>query len=88
MNQNGFEAMGKPIPAYRRAAAYQACDDMGLKEPTKKWDCVNRVANKLERDQPHEAMQIGMEYLDLTGTYRLFAVLLTAPKPRISVKAG
>jgi hypothetical protein len=31
----------------------------------------------LERDKPYEAQAAGMKFLDLTGTYRLFAVLLT-----------
>lgn len=73
---DGFDAMGKPIPAHRRAAGFSAAKEMGLDGETA-WECVGKVANKLERDQPYEAMAEGMKYLDLTGTYRLFAHLLT-----------
>lgn len=83
----GFGAMGKPIPAWRRQAAYRAAIDMGLNVQEKRWYCVNRMANALERDQPHRAIAIGMEYVDLTGTYRLMAELLSAPKPRVRVPA-
>lgn len=84
---NGFDAMGKPIPAYRRAAAYETCKTIGIEPAERRFDCVDRMASALERDEPHRAMEVGMEYLDLTGTYRLMAVLLTAEKPRIRVKA-
>ncbi len=84
---SGFAAMGKPVPAYRRQAAYEHCKLMGLDDPEKRWDCVNSMAAKLERDEPLFAMEAGYRYLDVTGCYRLMAVLLTAPKPRVRVKA-
>lgn len=73
----GFNAMGKPVSFARRQAGYDHCKDMGLKSHDDRMAVVNAVANKLERDQPYEAMSEGMRYLDLTGTYRLMAVLLT-----------
>lgn len=75
-----FQAMGKPIPAFRRQAAYEACKDMGL-DSAQAMHCVNGVVEQLERDQPYEAQAAGMRFLDLTGTYRLFAVLLATPEP-------
>jgi len=76
-NHDGFAAMGKPIPVFRRDAALQHCRDMGL-ETADGMAVVSGVAEQLERDEPYKAMEVGLKYLDLTGTYRLFAVLLTA----------
>lgn len=77
---DGFDAMGKPVPQYRRQAGYDTCKDMGLNRAEDRWSVVNGMAEQLERDKPHEAMEIGMKYLDLTGTYRLMAVLCTSGK--------
>ena len=77
---NGFDAMGKPIPFYRRQAGYDTCLEMGLKSEAA-YSAVSGMSEMLERDQPYEAMAAGMKYIDLTGTYRLMAVLLTADKP-------
>lgn len=64
----GFDAMGKPIPMHRRTAALAHCRDMGLADTGRAMECVDRVAAQLERDQPYEAMEAGMRYLDVTGT--------------------
>jgi hypothetical protein len=74
---SGFNNMGKPIPTDRRQAAYEHCKEMGL-NAARSWECVNGVAEQLERDKPYEAQAAGMKHLDLTGTYRLMAVLLTS----------
>lgn len=74
---DGFKAMGKPVPLFRKQAALDHCKAMGL-DGNEAWAVVGRVAEQLERDEPYEAMRLGMVYLDLTGTYRLMAVLLTA----------
>jgi hypothetical protein len=50
---------------------------MGLNS-ARAWECVSSIANQLEHDKPYEAQAAGMRFLDLTGTYRLMAVLLTA----------
>lgn len=77
-SDSGFDAMGKPIPMFRRQIAYDHCKQMGITNSEDAWGCVNGVSESLERDQPYDAMAKGMQYLDLTGTYRLMAVLLTA----------
>jgi len=46
--------------------------------PARAVECVNAAAEQLQRDQPYEAQAAGMKFLDLTGVYRLFAVLLCA----------
>jgi hypothetical protein len=83
---DGFDAMGKPIPAYRRQAGYDALRKMGLTTEAA-WSATNGMAEQLERDQPYEGMNIATKYVDLTGSYMLMAFLLTAPKPMIKVTA-
>lgn len=76
-SDDGFNAMGKPISFARRQKAYDHAKGMGVKSHADCFALVNGVAEQLERDKPYEAMAAGMKYLDLTGTYRLMAVLLT-----------
>lgn len=73
----GFNAFGKPVPESRKQAAYDCCKEMGLSDNEKAWGAVNGMSDCIERDKPFEAQQLGMQYLDLTGTYRLMAVLCT-----------
>lgn len=73
---DGFNAMGKPIPVARREAAYETCKEIGL-DKARATECVRGIAEQLERDKPFEAQAVGMRHLDLTGTYRVMAVLLT-----------
>lgn len=75
----GFDAMGKPVPHSRRQHADEHCKDMGLTDWSKRKAVIDGMAEALERDEPYKAMEVGMTYLDLTGTYRLMAVLLTDP---------
>ena len=75
---DGFARMGKPIDFRARAVALEHVRAMGVTDTADGMAVVNAVAEQLERDKPYEAMQAGMKYLDLTGTYRLFAALLTA----------
>lgn len=75
----GFDALGKPIPLARRQRAYDVCKEMGLDDSARAWECVNGMAEQLERDKPHEAQGVAMRFIDLTGAYRLMAVLLTDP---------
>lgn len=77
---SGMSAMGKPIPFYRQQVGYEHCLSMGLTRQNAH-SAVSAVSEQLARDKPYEAMAAGMRFLDLTGTYRLFAVLLTAEKP-------
>lgn len=85
---DGMNAFGKPVPLYRREAALKHCRAMGLDDTNKAVGTINRMVEQIERDEPYAAMEAGMAYLDLPGTYRLLAVLCTAPKPRISVRAA
>ena len=86
-SDSGFDAMGKPVPMHRRTAALEHCRQMGLTNTEDAWNCVGGMAQQLERDRPYEAMAAGMKYLDLTGVYRLMAVLLCA-EPKEDQGAG
>lgn len=87
-NEDGFNAMGKPVPAFRRTAALAHCRVMGLTDTGRAMACVDGMANALQRDEPYQAMEAGMKYLDLTGVYRLMAVLLTAVPESVSKEMG
>lgn len=76
--QTGFDAMGKPIPMSRKQAAYECAKAMGIDSPDERMALVNSVAEYLERDKPFEAQQAAMKALDLTGSYRVIATLLSA----------
>ncbi len=78
LTADGMEAFGKPVPSYRKDAALQHCRQMGLTDTNKATGMINRMADAIQRDEPYEAMEAGTAYLDLTGTYRLLAVLCTA----------
>ena len=96
--EDGFEALGHPVPMFRRAAAYEHVKDMYGSRPMDKkkvFSCIQRMCNFIERDNPHEAMETALVHpgnpegiVDAIGVYRLLAVLLTAEKPRVRVKAS
>ncbi len=74
---DGFAAMGKPIPDFRRDEAYRTCRQEFEMNSSKAMGTVAGMAEMLERDKPYEALGCGMKYgVDLTGSYRLMAVLL------------
>jgi hypothetical protein len=74
--QSGFAAMGHSVPYYRKQAAYDLCREWGLTQGLA--DAITSgMALQLERDKPHEAMEIARQGLELTGAYRLMAVLLS-----------
>lgn len=70
-----FNQMGKPLSAESRQAGFEDCMEMGLTSAAA-WECVAAVANSLERDKPFDAQAAAMKFLDLTGSYRIIAVLL------------
>ncbi|MBN7763697.1 hypothetical protein JYP52_21395 [Nitratireductor aquibiodomus] len=83
MSADGMDAFGKPVPAYRKQAALDHCRQMGLTDTNKATGVINRMAAAIGRDEPYAAMEAGMAYLDLTGTYRLLAVLCTTPPAEV-----
>lgn len=73
----GMDAIGHPIPTQQRENANNHLKEMGIEASEDRFNCVAGVAARLEKDKPHEAMEFAMGYVDATGAYRLFAVLLT-----------
>lgn len=75
----GFDAMGMPIPSERLARGDSHLREMAPSLSTgERLSLIGRVANALERDRPYEAFELAQQKLDLTGTYRLVAVLLAS----------
>lgn len=72
---SGFNAFGKPVSTEKRSAALKHIRDIGITDTGVAWECIGKMANAIERDQPYEAQRAGMEVVDLIGTYRLMAVL-------------
>ncbi len=68
--------MGKPINGDSREAGSAMLKEIGLKSSQDRFECIRKVSEQLERDKPHKAMEIAMEYVDAMGAYRLFAELL------------
>lgn len=92
-----YDALGYPVPMYRRSAAYQHAKDMGCTDREKIFRCIEAMSNCIERDDPHGAMEraLGPAWgghedgiVDALGVYRLLAVLLTAEKTRVRIAAG
>jgi hypothetical protein len=77
LTAEGMAAFGHPVPYYRREAGMQHCKAMGL-DTNKAVATIDRMSEAIRRDEPYQAMQAGMAHLDLTGTYRLLAVLCCA----------
>lgn len=74
---SAFDAFGQPVPAQRKQAGYDFCKTLGL-ESDQAWGVVNAVALAIEEDKPFIAQQKACERFDLTGAYRLVAILCTA----------
>lgn len=77
----GFNAYGKTVPTFRKTAGYQHAKEMGL-DAERATFVVDAMCEQIARDEPYKAMEAGMVYLDLTGTYRMLAVLLATPDPK------
>ena len=75
-HDEGFNAMGKPIPISRKKAGDIHLKDMGVADAEDRFRCVAMVSARLEHDEPYGAIEDAMKYVDLTGAYRLLAVLL------------
>ena len=72
---DGFEAFGQPVPDYRRDEAYRQTREMGLTSE-QAFEAVGKIARAIEDDRPHLALGPTTDLaLDLTGRYRVMAVL-------------
>jgi hypothetical protein len=72
---SGFDAFGKPVPIERQVAALDcAVEVMGvdavLADPI-----IAQAAQRIAADEPLYALTVLMNIVDLTGAYRLIAVM-------------
>lgn len=81
-----FNMMGKPISPSVRQGAYDVCRKSFGLDSACSWEVVNATAEQLERDKPYEAQGMAMKHLDLTGTYRLMAMLLSGVAQELKEK--
>lgn len=79
---DGVKNIGQPVPPYRRQAAYETLKAIGVADAAVRHATVSSMAERLERDKPYECMSEGMRVMDMTATYRVMAVLLTAPEQK------
>lgn len=76
-DSDGFNQFGKPVPMFRRQAAMNHLKEMGV-DSKAAFDVSSRMAEAVERDEPHRAMEIALEVVDVTGVYRALAVMCAA----------
>lgn len=84
--KDGFDAFGHEVPGYRRDAAYHTAKSFGLTNEQAA-EVVGIMADNIARDNPHQAMERALGYVDVIGVYRLLAVLCTATKPTVRIPA-
>lgn len=69
--------MGRLLPGSVRQVAVEHARQIGL-STGKAYEMVQRMAEQYERDKPYEAQSAALEYVDLTGHYRIMAALSAA----------
>lgn len=72
-----FNAFGKPVPLDRRSRALMTIREMGVNGTERAWECIGLMSSSIERDDPYKALEAARRFVDLTGAYRLMAVLCT-----------
>jgi hypothetical protein len=78
-NVDGMDAFGKIVPDHRKSAALKHMRQMAPSISTEAaTQVIDRMAEQIARDEPYKVLAIAKEALDLTGAYRLMAVLCTA----------
>jgi hypothetical protein len=72
-------AFGRPVPTVRQVAALDTAVevigiDQMLADPV-----IRDAARYIEKDQPDKALSVLRNITDMTGAYRLLAVMCTEP---------
>lgn len=77
-----FEALGLPVPFFRRSNGIKHLRDMGFTDREQMDSIVGKMSAAIERDDSHEALEVAMRLgVDATGCYRMLSVLLTGEPP-------
>lgn len=80
--KSGFDALGLPVPFFRRSAGIRHLRDMGFTDRERMDRIVGKMCARIERDDSHGALEEAMKLgLDATGCYRMLAVLLAEEAP-------
>jgi hypothetical protein len=78
MTDDPFNSFGQFVPYSRRQRAHdtvkQMIPELGTAESMA---LIDSVSESIRRDMPYEAMERARKNLDVTGCYRLLAVLCT-----------
>jgi hypothetical protein len=84
MKETGYSAMGKPVPCNRLQNTYATVKEIAPELSTEKaMTIVNKCQQFVERDNPYaivgatHGLDPDLAMIDLTGRYRLLAVLCT-----------
>jgi hypothetical protein len=79
-----FEALGLPVPFFRRSAAIVHLKDMGFSDREQMDSIIGKMCAHIERDDSWMALEDAMAMgVDAIGCYRLLSVLLCADKPEV-----
>jgi hypothetical protein len=77
-----WEALGLPVPFFRRSAGIRHLRAMGFTDRERMDAIVGKMSAHIERDDSHMALEDALKMgVDVTGCYRLLAVLLCEPRP-------
>jgi hypothetical protein len=80
--KSGFDALGLPVPFFRRSAGIRHLRDMGFTDRRQMDEIVGKMSARIERDDSHGALEEAMRLgVDATGCYRMLSVLLCEPPP-------
>ncbi len=84
MSVSGFSAFGRPVPVERQVAALDTAVevigvDQLLADPV-----IREAARYVERDEIGKALLVLRNIVDLTGAYRLLAVMCAEPLEQAS----
>lgn len=81
---SGWESFGKSIPASRMTCAYETLKEMiPTLETEVAFSIIGKMATHVEKDRPFqiigaiEGLDKDLALVDLTGRYRLLAILLS-----------
>jgi hypothetical protein len=78
-----FAALGHEVPAFRKKAGDEHLKAMGFTDAEQRYTLVSGMAERIARDDPHMALENALKAgLDVTGCYRLMAVLMCEPEPK------
>lgn len=77
MSPSAENAFGRPVPVIRCVAALDCAVEVIGADPLLADPVIREAAAWVERDEPSKALLVLRNVTDLTGAYRLLAVMCT-----------